>query len=399
MLQAAFWCILVLKYVFWIVAPDSYYFVMLGWISVLAGVSFLQLTKSRCIFLPKSPCGVVLLIYVAWAVFCCFLPWTDDRVTALAYAILPLLAWPFIANRDGAEKALVGFCCGVVVGGLIVVVFVLYLVGWGGVSSRDGGLEQLGPNTIAFISALGLFCSMYLSDVWAGTGRAAVSKIFVIIFLVFTFLTLSKTTIIAVFAAMLFSGVPLFRRLGLIRSSVLVVFALVVAFVFFFFAWDKIYSKLSDPASFETFSSRLLLWEQILNSLSGWDAFFGFGFNSSVVVSKAAGLHVFGTESFGQAHNAFVEGVVNTGMIGVILLFYSLFVAFLGLTWRVNFGVGNKALAEVRLFYLVVFLLVVRSISEGSFAQPGTIDSVVYFYIVIFFSVMDGGRRLRLKVA
>ncbi|MNJ27411.1 hypothetical protein D3C77_219140 [compost metagenome] len=382
MTHILFWVVFLSKYVFWLAAPNNYFEAMLVWIVVLASLSLVRCLTVQAVVLPRASYFYAMLLYVLWSLICCLLPWAEGRITALAYAILPLLVWPFIPARENLSIATFEFCVGVVLGAGLLIVTVIFLMGLNQLSSRTEGLVQVGPNTIAFISALGFFCAWCLSKTSARRLSIYFARGAMVVFAGVIVFSFSKTIIVICFLAVILSRVSFSSVKALVFTLLAMVAYSLIMYIVFVFVEDQVYQYLSGPNSLSTLSGRTLLWGQILRGLDEWRLVLGAGFNSSINVSRDAGYYIFGTEAFGQAHNAVIEAVINTGVVGASLMVFSVVFSFAKAFFKLKSSTHHGESARSKLLFSILLIFVARSVTEGSYSQPGTIDAGIVFFIV-----------------
>ncbi|MBC3465569.1 O-antigen ligase family protein [Pseudomonas sp. RW10S2] len=397
-IQTLFWTVLLSKYVFWLIAPDNYFAVMMLWIGLLAGLSALQFLRNEFVVFPLSTLFVLMLLYSGWTLVCCFLPWSEGKATGIAYAVLPLLAWPFIPPRINFIPALNAFALGVVLAASILILFITLRMDLAVLSSRSEGLAQIGPNTISFICALGLFCAWHLG---AGTASGIASWLYFILVGLFStvvLLTFSKTIILVCMVALILPRVSFGSLKSVLLTMMLGVLSSIALLMVFLLVEDQVYDYLESKNSLSNLSGRTLIWEEILHSLTGWRFILGAGYNASINVSQAAGFQVFGTEAFAQAHNALIEAIVNTGLLGAVMLMSAVVLSFAVLCRRLNTYDEHESRLSVRLMFSIMTMFLARAITEGSFAQPGTVDTAIIFFLVGCISVVKADRECRLSL-
>ncbi|MFV0437377.1 MAG: O-antigen ligase family protein [Desulfopila sp.] len=327
----------------------------------------------------------IFLLYVFWTIFCCWLPWAEDRLPAIGYALLPLLLFPFFPKKE-IKYELKDFALGVTIGSSILILVVTAHVGFLGLSSRSNGLTQIGPNTVGFIAAFGLFSAWYLTNIANGFVVKILFKAEIVLFSMVVFLTFSKTIIVGLLFTIIVRYVAHINIKAIIQGMIILFVVAVLSFLGHDIIVRHINEYMLEKYTFSTLTGRTLLWKQILDDMDWLRLLIGSGYNSSVFVSKVAGSKVLNSIGFGQAHNALIEAIINTGIFGATLLYTAIVCSLTRMLCiiknNVTFSIPSK------LFVLSLFLLLLsRSITEGTYAQPGTIDSVLLFYLmgIIFF--------------
>lgn len=389
MISVLFWCVLFLKAAFWLVFRDNLFLGTALWVAILGLLSGSELYRRSDVVVVSGVIARFLFFYFVWCALCCFLPWSENRINALIYAFLPLLVWPFVNCGVLFYDSVRRFCIGVAVGSFVLVAIAVSIIGFEQLSSRFDALAEIGPNTIGFVSALGVFCLIYLFD--RGDGLSYFIKFLVFSTGAFLFVALffsfSKTTIIAFFLSIALSRLSA-ANIG--KSFFVAILAGVGFFIFYYLFEDVIFDYFSRDDAADTLSGRTVLWDQIIYMMNGPRLIFGAGYNSSGYISRIAGMDVFGVDGVAQAHNAVVEAIVNVGMIGVSILFCAVFSALIASISLVRFADSPEKRKVAELFFSIIFLLIIRSVSEGSISQPGTVESILIFYVFSMVAVFSG---------
>lgn len=192
-------------------------------------------------------------------------------------------------------------------------------------------------------------------------------------------LTVSKSSIIGVVAALLVAHLLTVSRKRFMRSFALALLLMGMTY----FAMDFLevqYIKYTHiRRATETFTGRTILWEHISNNLLPGHWWFGFGYHSPSVILDV--VPAWGTVYVGQSHSAYWESLLSVGIIGTIPLYLTVVatvIMFVSAAIRRRLEDGYAR----TVFCILVFLLV-RSFSEGSFAQAGTIDIGLLAFCVL----------------
>lgn len=393
MVHSMFWVLVLSKYLLWMLLPENYFLAMLVWMVSLSGIVFLQICRSPRLLLLHGWTFYLYILYFLWVILCCFYSPPGQVLAAFCYALLPLFVWPFIPRAESLVKVMREFCWGVSLGSIGVLAYIYINYSFDQLSERAESIAQVGPNTIGFISVVGMFGAWYLFRTTQVSMKKIIFLGMVLCCAVAMFMSFSKTVLLGAFGALVISRFSLASPRSLLLGGVAAVVVCLVGVGVLWGMQEKILIYLDGAHSVSTLSGRTLLWEQIFRNFSAIELLFGRGFNSSVVISSTAGYVVFGTEAFGQAHNAFIEAVINSGLIGASILFFVVLTVAGRLLCRLvreHFGAWE---AEGRILFFMLFILLIRSITEGSFSQPGTVDSVLLFYLTAASLAVLGGRR------
>ncbi|KAI5912299.1 O-antigen ligase family protein [Azoarcus sp. PA01] len=370
-----FWFVIFLKPVFWSIFSSNYAAGTFAWAAAIFFLLFLQAANKKFYVNLRTSAGWQLyFIYFVFCVLSSFSQGATDTLYALLL-IIPLAHQAlYVSHSDSVKPLAIG-----VTAALWVMFFVTLASGTDDLSSRNSSGE-IGPNTIGLASAL----SAYLSYRTASSSKAG-ERIFwwfgALFAVTVLLLTVSKTSIAAFLVAIFFSS-PSLQRFHA-RSVILII----CFFVFVFFDYGSLF--VSRIAAEEiTFTGRTLLWAGILDYVSGWPVLIGNGYNSSVKISSDIGFDIFRVTSFTHAHNSYLEAYLNTGIFGVIFIFAIIFFGLKCLFSKIE----NKSRFVTFRGVFIIFL--VRSLTEASFSQPGSSDSLLFFSMFLYVSWAAKNGRL-----
>jgi len=368
--KSLFWFVLFSKPVFWVFLSPNYALGTLLWV-------FFQLLLLFFGAYSKKFCFSVAFDRVWWGylayAFVCVLGGVGRDTVSLFYGMvlfLPLLfALVFFDKNYSSDDLIKSIAIGGG-GAMVLMAALVLLLGQGGLSSRDSGLGEIGPNTLGFIAALSSFVSFF---VFSSSLRGRVFwKIFGGGGFVILAMTVSKTSVIALLVAMFFTVNALDKYY--IRRSLFLVLAAVLLFSDYFFV---IYDRFASGEI--NLTGRTILWAGILDYVKGSAVLFGYGYNSSADITKDIGFGIFGESSFTHAHNSYFEIYVNSGLVG--LFFFLLVIVFF-----LKFFFQVFAQKNIKIIRGIFVILLVRSITEASISQPGSSDSVLFFVLFLFCS-------------
>lgn len=363
--NAIFWFFVFLKPVFWTLFPWNYSVGTFVWATAVTAPLIIQGAKTG--FRLNISQGKGWWLYLSYFLLC-FITSIFNNVSAIFYSLIlsiPFLHQPLYTKRiDIFRSAASG-----ILGALATTLLVALGSGIGDLSSRETS-NEIGPNTIGLTAAL----SAYLSY-RASTATRGYNRIFWQLGAVFSFsillLTLSKTSIAAFLVAVIFSSRPLKKI-----NAKTIITTIVVCSILFFPYGSTLYSKIESNEI--TFTGRTLLWGGIVNYVSGWSILVGNGYNSSKEITQEIGFDIFGVTSFTQAHNAYFEAYLNTGILGVAAILGIVFTLF-----KIFFSKfrSNHSYITSRGIFII---LAIRSLMEASITQPGSSDSLLFFSLFLF---------------
>lgn len=363
--NAIFWFFVFLKPVFWALFPWNYSVGTFVWATAVTAPLIIR--GARIGFRLNISQGKGWWLYLAYFMLC-FVSSIFNDISAIFYSLI--LSIPFLhqALYSGKIDIFRSAASGVL-GALAMILLVALGSGVDDISSREAS-NEIGPNTIGLTAALSAYLSYRVSTAARGYARA-----FWQIGAAFSFsillLTLSKTSIAAFLLAIIFSLRP-FKKTNAKR-----IFAAAVFFSIIFLPYGPaLYSKIESDEI--TFTGRTLLWDGIMNYMSGWSVIVGNGYNSSKEITQEIGFDIFGVMSFTQAHNAYFETYLNTGLLGVAAILGIIFTLFK--IYFTEFRNNHSYITSRGVF----IILALRSLMEASITQPGSSDSLLFFSVFLF---------------
>lgn len=363
-LNALFWFFVFLKPIFWVLFPWNYSVGTLAWAAAITIPLILQAAKLG--FRLRIGRGKSCWLYFFYFVIC-FATSLFSNIPAILYALILLV--PFLHSTLFQDKAdfFLSPASGIL-GALTTILLVMFALGVGDLSSREASSE-IGPNTLGLTAALSTYLSYRAVTSTSGNRRIfwRLSAAFSLLILI---LTLSKTSIAALLIALAFSTKPL-HRINLIKIFA----AITIASILLYSYAPTLYTKVE--AGEVTFTGRTLLWEGIVSHLSGWSILVGNGYNSSKEITREIGFEIFQVTSFTQAHNAYLEAYLNTGILGVAVIFGIIYI--FAKTYFLRFNAAPSFITSRGVF----IILGVRSLMEASITQPGSTDSLIFFSLFL----------------
>jgi len=363
-LNALFWFLVFLKPVFWALFPWNYSVGTFAWAAATITPLILQGAKRG--FRLKIRHGKSSWLYFLYFTIC-FASSFFSNIPAILYSLILLLPFLHSALFPNKTNFFLSAAFGIL-GALTTILLVMLALGVGDLSSREASSE-IGPNTLGLTAALSAYLSYRAITATTGNGRIfwRLSTAFSLFILT---LTLSKTSIAALLVAFVFSTRPLYR-VGLTK----IVAAITISSALLYSYAPTLYAKIESGEV--TFTGRTLLWEGIVGHLSGWSILMGSGYNSSKEITREIGFDIFQVTSFTQAHNAYLEAYLNTGILGVAVIFGIIFI--LAKTYFLRFNVDPSFITARGVF----IILSLRSLMEASITQPGSTDSLIFFSLFL----------------
>lgn len=360
------------------------------WLLSIFGVSIVHLVRQILIRKANFANGMLCIpldvgVMIGFTTLTFLLPWGDVYQSGVANILLFICAISFTSPAlHSRTESSYGMQIGILSAALVISISSITLLGVGGLASRDMGLSELGPNTIGFVSACGVVSAISLSQTNKIYIMTIALKVIALLLLTITILTFSKTTIIALLIAAVVGA--LLRSADQVEKTVATIVALSAtsALIYIIF-YDHIEYQLAlylQNDSLSNASGRTILWDAILSQLDWKQFLFGSGYGAARSVAEVAGYAVFGILGVSQSHNAVVEAIVNTGLIGAAVLFTVLIksmVNYLLMTATKSFSEKSMAIYGFQIMILLSF----RAFSEGSIAQTNTSESVLLVGIAV----------------
>lgn len=328
-----------------------------------------------------------LLVYAVLIVFSTLRPGSSSPIEGLVYAFILMQLLLFTAlsiyNKKRFEfdylkfESLLNAINYIFI--FVVVSSFIYL-GLDGYSDKMSGPGTLSP------SNLGKYCSIagLISYVKALYKRRVLDFFLFAISFILLLLTFSKGSYIA-FLVGASAATIVFFKFNLKSIGLIVITMLLFYFFYLFFEdflFDKFSEYLRNPQNLLTLTGRTLLWESIFTQVLAEKYILGLGFNST---EEALGVGFAWGEDhiITQSHNAYIESLINCGLLGTIPLVWFIIRA-LSRALRAH-KMSEKVdiqLLSCSTFGLLIFFAV-RGISEASFAQAGSMDIIIVIVLII----------------
>ena len=229
-------------------------------------------------------------------------------------------------------------------------------------SSRYGLQELIHPNSIGFRAAVAF---MFLVGGIKVSRHHVVNGFLEVFFILTLLLTFSKTSLIAVtLAVALWWGMSHVTEHPVRKWFLLTAAAVPVGVL-----WERLIAQLlvylENPDLYATLTGRLPLWRLVVD-LSAERPWFGFGFSTFREVIRPH-TEMWWLVEIVHAHNAYLTALLQTGVVGTLLLV----MMALSLMRRALRLFKYRENGYCRLWIIVVFVILARSITEGSFGTGG----------------------------
>jgi O-antigen ligase len=137
----------------------------------------------------------------------------------------------------------------------------------------------------------------------------------------------------------------------------------------------------------ESLNGRSIIWEDVWKII-GKSKAFGYGYGSPRVVLTKDYSSIIEKDprlierDIRQAHNAWLESLLNVGIIGTFFLLMLLLKTYKNIAYLIkDWKKKDWFIYLLVLFYLIYYTI--RSVTEAAFAQASTIETIIFFSIVI----------------
>ncbi len=254
------------------------------------------------------------------------------------------------ASFERTEQLIKHSLSGIIFGSLVtwVVALVVYK-DLSGIADRTVIFGGLSPSVLSRSAVLIFYSSLIF--IWRD--RKFLYVIFLIMSVFFLLLTESKGAIVGLVLSFLILLFVYKKQLFLFVSPIVVLLVIINS--------GLIINVYNDPQGmFNTFSSRIVLWNYIISDIlqSRFDLFFGIGYGASQEMQT---FSLWGDTDIAQAHNFIIESLMSVGIIGTAVLItfmYSLFSLYLTVFNTNEWGIRSSA-SYPDLLYIHVWIGVV----------------------------------------
>jgi O-antigen ligase len=334
---------------------------------ILLGALAIVVTGRRMTFRPSGLSGLVLLLNLANIISVLLSPVEFENPLRIYVAIIVTLVLSItvivVAQEGRGSTLLSGLGRAYALGMMGTVLAPLAAGGFATLLTGRYGVEGLiSPNQIGFGAAIALVFAV------SGIGRgpwAIFDGALAVLFATTLIFTFSKTSLIAVAVSL---GLMWVLSGGNEKFGVRCARAAVV-FIPLAVLWNRLSGEiavyLQTTGASSTLSGRTLLWEAVLN-LSAQHPWLGYGFGTSREVLRPYSA-TWDTD-ITHAHNAYLTALLQTGIIGAVLL---VLIAFMVLRIATRLGRFRQQ-PVVRLWMALVCLILIHSMTEGAIGRGGS---------------------------
>ena len=362
--------------------------------SIFAALGFMALLakpfQARKFFLASVPL-MMLLVWCALSIF-----WAPDVILASRRFIRLVFVIIAAAGIAVAVPSLRTFhrTAIVVIGVVMFINFTSVFVVPGLARDEEGHFVGMynHRNAAGFVSTMAFFCWLSAAR-WSSDG---LSRVFLYIgsgiWCIFTFFTASKTSIvISVLSPIaVITLTHIVRRYGLSAwfSFVTLFFtAMIFLSIMILFTSPTLDEMLGIFLPDTTLTGRTILWRFILEEIS-FHPWFGVGFGSFWGTGDTSPAVVFGTEFISvanQGHNGYIDILLTTGVVGLILFLIFMMSTFLYGMRRLYYDkiTGSKNAGVIEFLLYIIFAAVPLNITESSFLRAATVSW--FFFVLAYF--------------
>ena len=346
--------------------------------------------QARKFFLTSVPL-MMLLVWCALSIF-----WAPDVTIASRRFIRLLFVFIAAAGIAVAVPSLRTFHrTALVVTGVVMFINFTSVFLVPGLARDDGG-NFMGmyahKNNAGIISTIAIFC-------WLSAARWSPDRMSRVLFYIgcgmwyiFTFFTASKTSIaLSVLSPIaVITLVHIVRRYGLSAwFSVFTLFltAMIFLAIMILFISPTFEQIVGIFVADTTVTGRTFLWRFMLEEIS-FHPWFGVGFGSFWGVGETSPAVIFGAgfiSTANQGHNGYLDILLTTGVVGLILFFIFMMATFLygirSLYYSKGTGIYNMGAIEFLLY--IIFAAVPYNITESSFLRGPHV--LWLFFVLAYF--------------
>ena len=192
-------------------------------------------------------------------------------------------------------------------------------------------------------------------------------------------LSTSKSSILALLIILLLLA---FKMKLISVKSIITVAVSIISLLFLpvFGTFMNGLNKYFEKNQTETLSGRTQIWT-FLGELIDKQFWLGYGYNSPSLLLTQKYFNIWDGRDVIQAHNAWLQSLLNVGFIGTLILTILLFVTF--------FEINKLLSLNKQLYFILTFILLflfIRGFSEASFANGCSLD--VYIFFIIIFQIL-----------
>jgi len=324
----------------------------------------------------ESKLSFFYFFYVFLAIFSIFYFFDGDYLTWFL-GVLPFIftiyffqnSIPHEYTFQQKKEVFRAFWSGAALGSLIILIFALF---FGEIISLRLETAVFSSNTLAryTIVVIGYHISnLFLPKI----------KIRDVIIIFFAFLILlltgSKTSLFAVLLIILY----LLVSLRLLKFNILISIALIIV-IFFLSPMFTSINKYLEGGQLNNLSGRENIWIPLIDLIKH-NIWFGYGYNSPTNLLTIKYFDIWEGRDIIQAHNAFLQSLLNVGTIGTVVLLLLVFFQFK--------KISSLKYFDKNLYFLLYFLfgtLIIRGFTEASFTNGGGVE-VFWFSIIILQSL------------
>jgi O-antigen ligase len=271
---------------------------------------------------------------------------------------------------------------GLLVGFIVCLIFIL-LTGRFVKSSTEGNRFISGMLGPALISRLSIYVVLYCLLRIFDARDVLINYLLLGFGLIMLIISGSK---IGIASLILIGFVILVLKLNKKKTIIILPF---LAFLFFFLNLNKrIHDKIiflteyqgANAKGVKSLNGRTLIWEDVLIRIRK-SFYFGYGYGSPrIILSKEydSSLRI----DILQAHNAWLESMLNVGIIGTVFLLFTIIKTFLNLFKILKLPDDGDRFYYVFISYYLFYHLI-RGVTEASFAQASTVEVIVFFSFIL----------------
>jgi len=340
------------------------------------------LINPKNLYLKKFPI-ILIFAYVISVFVSIFTPYTSNvinKLESVGHAVkligyIGFVVFIFNPQRDILKLAR-SFILGLAWGAMISSFGGVLIVGPKGALGRFGNEEIYHPGIISMYAGISVII-FYINYI---ESKKLINLFFVIIGMITLLLSFGKLSILGTFVVILILSYYLPSR-NLFKDFLRITILGLPVILMHSFIEERIYEYTSNIYVSSTLSLRIPLWSVAWELISN-NLIFGYGYDSSWKLlgeSISWRMHI-------NAHNDFINSLIDVGIIGTVPLFVAIVLTGINLLYLVHI---NKKFKEYKIQFLLckmlgIFLfLIVLSVGESIFASTGGPFTLELIFLII----------------
>lgn len=409
---------LILCYLFWVIilTKPVYFIFDISAYMITAGITVTLLVIAFLLFNLQflRPDNVryywkqmdrYLVLYTLWIFITILLPLSESKtIEALGNALLFLATiliasitmgyntgdFSRIESRNLTVLSLLRFSS------LIVVTVGMVLYGFKMIDRSEiiGGLS---PSVIGFYASVCIIISLsFIKQSRRGVIKIIFDYLAIILCLTYLVFSVAKGSFVALILSVLVSSIIFWKQLRIWHLPVFAGFAVIISYFLSdlladYFA-NYIFPRNPYEDNIRTLTGRTDLWLFVLDYYlnNSYRIMFGYGYHSfSELFSDSASF----LTGAGQAHNAIIEIIFETGVIGLAFIMFSIGKAVKKIV-GIWFNKQNSFEVNLLIFTLMtlILFLLIRGFTEAGYGSASSTDHYLMGLVIVMTNLLPANR-------